>query len=72
MKARNNTPKLSLVGAGPGDPDLITLAGVKALQSAAVVLYDALTHPQLLEWAPQAEKIFVGKRKDHLFLYILG
>ena len=57
--------KVTLLGAGPGDPDLITLAGVKALQSAAVVLYDALAHPQLLEWAPQAEKIFVGKRKGY-------
>ena len=55
--------KLTVVGAGPGDVDLITLKGVKVLQSADVVLYDALVSPELLEYAPTAEKIFVGKRK---------
>lgn len=55
--------KLTVVGAGPGDVDLITLKGVKALQCADVVLYDALVSPELLEYAPTAEKIFVGKRK---------
>ena len=56
-------PQLTLVGAGPGDPDLITLKGLKALQSADVVLYDALVNPVLLEHASTARKIFVGKRK---------
>ncbi len=55
-------PKLTLVGAGPGDPDLITIKGVKALQKADVVLYDALVHPDLLQYAEKAEKIPVGKR----------
>jgi len=55
--------KLTVVGAGPGDVDLITLKGVKALQNADVVLYDALVSPELLEYAPNAEQIFVGKRK---------
>ncbi|UII80756.1 uroporphyrinogen-III C-methyltransferase [Flagellimonas sp. CMM7] len=55
--------KLTVVGAGPGDVDLITLKGVKALQAADVVLYDALVDPQLLDYAPNAEQIFVGKRK---------
>ena len=55
--------KLTVVGAGPGDVDLITLKGVKALQSADVVLYDALVSPELLEYAANAENIFVGKRK---------
>ena len=59
----NPRAKLTLVGAGPGDPDLITLKGVKALQSADVVLYDALINPELLDHAPKAKKIFVGKRK---------
>ncbi|WP_299895317.1 uroporphyrinogen-III C-methyltransferase [uncultured Aquimarina sp.] len=56
-------PKLTVVGAGPGDPDLITLKAIKALASADVVLYDALINESLLEYAPNAEKIFVGKRK---------
>ena len=55
--------KLTVVGAGPGDVDLITLKGIKALQSADVVLYDALVSTELLEYAAYAEKIFVGKRK---------
>lgn len=55
--------KLTVVGAGPGDVELITLKGVKALQGADVVLYDALVDSRLLEHAPHAEKIFVGKRK---------
>ena len=57
-------PKLTIVGAGPGDPDLITLKAIKALQSADVILYDALVNDNLLKYAtPQSEKIFVGKRK---------
>ncbi|MDY8136521.1 uroporphyrinogen-III C-methyltransferase [Aquimarina sp. 2201CG5-10] len=59
----NKTPKLTVVGAGPGDPDLITLKAIKALKSADVVLYDALINESLLEYAPDAEKIYVGKRK---------
>jgi len=55
--------KLTVVGAGPGDVDLITLKGIKALQSADVVLYDALVSPELLDYATKAEKVFVGKRK---------
>ena len=55
-------PRLTLVGAGPGDPELITIKGVKALQKADVVLYDALVDPSLLNHAPTAEHICVGKR----------
>ncbi len=54
---------LTVVGAGPGDVDLITLKAIRALREAQVVLYDALVNPELLEYAPKAEKIFVGKRK---------
>ena len=55
--------KITLLGAGPGDPDLLTLKGVKALQTADVVLYDALTNEALLEHAPaEAIKVYVGKR----------
>lgn len=59
----HNRGKLTVVGAGPGDVDLITIKGVKVLQAADVVLYDALVDTKLLEYAPKAEKIFVGKRK---------
>lgn len=57
------TPRLTVVGAGPGDVELITLKAVKALGEAGVVLYDALVDPALLAYAPGAEHIFVGKRK---------
>ncbi len=60
----NEERKVTLIGAGPGDPDLITVKGVKALGKADVVLYDALINRELLEYAPKAKKIFVGKRKD--------
>ncbi|MCL4123672.1 UNVERIFIED_CONTAM: hypothetical protein GTU68_045685 [Idotea baltica] len=57
-------PTLTIVGAGPGDVDLITLKAIKAIESANVVLYDALINEALLEYAPKdAELIFVGKRK---------
>lgn len=56
-------PKVSLVGAGPGDPELLTLKGLAALQSADAVLYDALVDPRLLAHCPaHCEQIFVGKR----------
>ncbi len=54
--------RVTLVGAGPGDPELITMKGVNALKSADVVLYDALVDPQLLHYAPDALHIPVGKR----------
>ena len=59
-------PKVTLVGAGPGDPELITLKGVRAIESADVILYDALVNRALLDYAPKdAQLIFVGKRKDY-------
>jgi uroporphyrin-III C-methyltransferase len=65
----NIEPKITLLGAGPGDPDLLTLKGVKALQTADVVLYDALINEILLAHAPKnAIKIYVGKRSgEHAF-----
>jgi len=57
-------PKVTLIGAGPGDPDLITVKGVKALEKASVVLYDALINRELLKYVSKKSiKIFVGKRK---------
>jgi uroporphyrin-III C-methyltransferase len=55
-------PRITLVGAGPGDAELITLKGIKALKTADVVLYDALINEELLEFAENAEKVYVGKR----------
>ena len=58
---------VSLVGAGPGDPGLITVAGVDRLRRADVVVYDRLAHPSLLAEAPAgAERLYVGKAgADH-------
>tara|TARA_B110000114_G_scaffold134949_1_gene141615 strand:+ start:86 stop:883 length:798 start_codon:yes stop_codon:yes gene_type:complete len=59
-------PKLTVVGAGPGDPELITLKAINAIRSADVILYDALVNSELLEYASSStEKIFVGKRRGY-------
>jgi|SRR5919202_1745087 uroporphyrin-III C-methyltransferase len=56
--------KLTLVGAGPGDPDLITVKGIRALKQADVIMYDALVAPELLDYCrPDALKVYVGKRR---------
>lgn len=58
-----NIPRISLIGAGPGDIELITLKGIKAIESADVILYDALANEELLAYAkPDAVKVYVGKR----------
>ena len=60
----NKEPKLTVVGAGPGDEELITLKAIKTLKQADVVLYDALVNSELLKYVnPMAELIFVGKRR---------
>lgn len=57
------TPKITLVGAGPGDPELLSMAGLEALESADAVLYDALVNPLILEYAAEKSAlIYVGKR----------
>jgi uroporphyrin-III C-methyltransferase/precorrin-2 dehydrogenase/sirohydrochlorin ferrochelatase len=56
------TGHVSLVGAGPGDPDLITVRAVRALAAADLVLYDALVSPEVLALAPRAQRFCVGKR----------
>ena len=60
-------PFITLVGAGPGDPELISLKGVKAIADADVILYDALVNEALLDYAkPECTKIYVGKRAERL------
>ncbi|MCH9807980.1 MAG: uroporphyrinogen-III C-methyltransferase [Alphaproteobacteria bacterium] len=55
--------RVTLVGAGPGDPDLLTLKAIKALQSADVILFDALVSDEVLEFArSEAKRMLVGKR----------
>ncbi|HEY1341157.1 MAG TPA: uroporphyrinogen-III C-methyltransferase [Bryobacteraceae bacterium] len=62
-------PKVYLVGAGPGDPELLTLKGRRILESADAVLYDHLAPDALLALAPpHAERLYVGKKKSaHAF-----
>ena len=61
---RGAVSRLTIVGAGPGDVELITLKAIKAIASAHVILYDALINEELLKYASaDAELIFVGKRK---------
>lgn len=58
-----NAGRVWLVGAGPGDPGLLTLAGKEALEQADVVMFDALVDERLLRYArPDAELVYVGKR----------
>jgi uroporphyrin-III C-methyltransferase len=62
----NTYPRVSLVGAGPGDPELITVRGLKRLEEAEVVVYDELAGTALLDYCrADAEKVFVGKRCGH-------
>ena len=62
----NRTPgQVWLVGAGPGDPDLLTIKGLKALQAAEVVVHDGLVSDEILDLAPpSARRISVAKRKS--------
>ena len=53
--------KVYLIGAGPGSPGLITVRGLEVLKQADVIFYDRLVHPYLLNFAPQARKIYCGK-----------
>ncbi|MDT0606422.1 uroporphyrinogen-III C-methyltransferase [Croceitalea rosinachiae] len=66
MKQSSIIPKVTLVGAGPGSKDLITIRGLRALQQADIILYDALVDKGLLnEASANTPKIYVGKRCGH-------
>ncbi|RMH34920.1 MAG: uroporphyrinogen-III C-methyltransferase [Nitrospirae bacterium] len=63
IESQRQQGKVFLVGAGPGDPDLLTLKGKACLEQADVVLYDHLANPALLAYVPErAERIYVGRR----------
>ena len=69
-KSSNSTGKVYLVGAGPGDPGLITLRGKYLLQRAEVVVYDYLANPRLLGYVPEnAECIYAGKKGGGLHAF---
>src|SRR5690349_15376885 len=56
--------KIFLVGAGPGDPELLTLKAARVLRECEVVLYDRLVNPEVLGYAnPAAERVYVGKHQ---------
>lgn len=62
-RVRQTGGKVYLVGAGPGDPGLLTIRGKECLEQADVILYDYLANPALLSYAPdQAERVYVGRR----------
>lgn len=62
--------KVSIVGAGPGDPELITLKAIRAIENAEVVLYDYLVNKELLDYCkPDCRIVYVGKKnKQHTYL----
>lgn len=67
MSKKSGTGICYLVGAGPGDPGLMTLRGKECIERADVIVYDYLSNAEFLQWAkPGAEKIYAGKKsKDH-------
>ena len=63
--AEESTGIIYLVGGGPGDPGLLTLRGLECLHKADVVVYDRLANNLLLDFAPQARLVDVGKEPNH-------
>ncbi|MDP4879570.1 MAG: uroporphyrinogen-III C-methyltransferase, partial [Opitutales bacterium] len=62
MSSNKSTGKVYLIGAGPGDPGLVTVRARQLIEIADVIVYDYLANPKLLDWARKdAERIYVGK-----------
>jgi uroporphyrin-III C-methyltransferase len=69
LDEQNQDGFVSLVGAGPGDPDLLTVKGLRVIQQADVLVYDRLVSQEILDLAPlDVEQVYVGKKLDHHFV----
>ena len=72
-EVQNNIGEVYIVGAGPGDPELLTFKALRLMQQADIVYYDALVSPQVLDLCRRdADKVFVGKKRSNHAVAQLG